>query len=283
MNDKSIVFLDIDGTIWDYSGVIPVSTKRAICMLKENGHIPIICTGRAKGHVRDKNLLDMGFDGIIAACGSHVEYNGRVIYENFLPDELVKKVVDLSAKYNIPIVLEGNQKHWISSKGFEHDDFVHRMIDLMREDAVIINGYTSDMKPNKFAGDILAGSDFERFKDELSKELCFIEHKLGVAPGILQAKYEGDPTRVTGVFEGVLPGTSKACGIRKMCDYLNMNIQDAYAVGDSNNDLEMIDCVGTGIAMGNGSEDIKKAADYVTDSLHDDGLYNALEHFGLLD
>lgn len=282
MKKKTIVFLDIDGTIWDYSGVIPKNTYHAVRLLKENGHLPIICTGRAKGHVRDEKLLNMGFDGIIAACGLHVEYGGKIIFESFLPDAVVKKAVRLSKECMVPIVFEGNCKHWISAKGFEHDDFVHRMIDLMGDDAIIFDDYTPDMRPNKFSGDVLAGADYKRFRDELKGDICFIEHQLGVVPGILQAEYEGDPTRVTGVFEAVSDGASKARGIKILCDYLNMNPEDAFAVGDSNNDIEMINCVGTGIAMGNGSDDIKKVADYVTSPLEEDGLYKALDHFGLL-
>ena len=57
MAEKKIVFFDIDGTVWDWEGKIPQSAKDAVKKLVENGHIPIICSGRAKGHIRDKDLL----------------------------------------------------------------------------------------------------------------------------------------------------------------------------------------------------------------------------------
>lgn len=278
-----IVFFDIDGTVWDYDGVIPASAKIAIAKLKENGHIPVMCTGRAVGHVRDIELLGMGFAGIVAACGSHVEYEGRMIYENFLPAETVRRAVELSEKYNVPIVLEGKRKHWISRKGFEHDYFVDHMKEVMGEDAVMMDGYTPDMQVNKLSGDILAASDYEAFKEAFAKDLHIIDHEFTEGQGISQAKYEGDPNKVTGVFEGISPGTSKAIGMDILCGYLGIDPQDTYAIGDSNNDIEMVNTAGIGIAMGNGSKAIKEAADYVTSDIHEDGLYKALEHYGLID
>lgn len=277
-----VVFFDIDGTLWDYDGKMVSSTKIAIAKLKENGHIPVICTGRAKGHVRDRELLDLGFAGIVAACGAHIEYGGRMIYESFLSDETVRYVIELSEKYNVPIVLEGKQKHWVSGKGFEHDYFVDHMMEVMGDDAVIMNGYTPDMKVNKFAGDILAASEYDSFKRELADDIVVIDHEFTEGQGISQAKYAGDPNKVVGVFEGISKGTGKAMGMGILCGFLGVDIQETYAIGDSNNDIEMVNAAGIGIAMGNGSKALKEIADYVTDDINDDGLYKALEHFGLI-
>ena len=57
---------------------------------------------------------------------------------------------------------------------------------------------------------------------------------------------------------------------------------DTYALGDSVNDLEMLQTVGHGIAMGNATDVVKKAAEYVTDSLFEAGVYNALSHYDLI-
>lgn len=279
--DKKIVFFDIDGTIWDFSGMIPNSARTAIKQLKENGHIPVICTGRAKGHVRDEKLLNLGFDGMIAACGAHVEFKEKILYESFLPDEIVREIVELSEAYRVPIVLEGTVKHWISPWGFEHDDFVDRMYEIMGEDAINIDGYNPDMKANKFSGDIIDASDYTSFRREIEKNLEIIDHILTSDQKKGQDKF-ADANRVIGVFEGVTRGITKATGMKCLCDYLNVDIKDTIAIGDSNNDIEMINAAGIGIAMGSGSDKIKENADYITDDLWDDGLRNALEHFGLI-
>ena len=67
-----------------------------------------------------------------------------------------------------------------------------------------------------------------------------------------------------------------------VCEKLEIAHEDTYAFGDSVNDLEMLTYVGHGIAMGNGTPKAKQAADYVTDAIHKDGIYNACKYFGLI-
>lgn len=279
MSERKAVFFDIDGTLWDWNGIIPDSAKSAIRKLSKNGHVPVICSGRAKGHIRDKELLGLGFEGIIAACGDYIEVDGKVIYEQIVEPSLIKKVIELSKRCNVPIVLEASRFHWISAHGFENDDFVDRMYDVMKEDVIVFEDYTADMNPNKIAGDVINASDYRTFKKELEPHFTFIEH--GLAPNLNQNPGE-DPNEVKGVFELVIPGTSKAAGIEKICEYLGIKREDTFAFGDSFNDVEMIRYAGTGIAMGNSRGDLKELADYVTTDIWNDGIKNALEHFGLI-
>ena len=85
-----------------------------------------------------------------------------------------------------------------------------------------------------------------------------------------------------GIIEAVQIGTSKASGIAWLCEHLGVAIEDTYALGDSINDLEMLEFVGHSIAMGNASPRAKEAAEYVTSHIHEDGVYKALEHYGLI-
>jgi len=277
--DRKLVFFDIDGTVWDWEGVIPDSAKRAIKKLKENGHIPIICSGRARGNIQREDLFDMGFEGVVAACGDYAEFDGKVIFQEFIDRDVLKKVVELSNDCKVPVVLEGPKKHWISRFGFEKDDFVTRMYNEMKEKAVTMDGFTDDMEANKFSGDVLTNSDYNTFKSELLKHFSFIEH--GLTPDIKE-RTDKDLNIIKAVFECVIPGTSKAKGMKKMCEYLGADMEDTYAFGDSNNDLEMIEAAKVGIAMGNGTKEIKEAADYITDGIWEDGIEKALKHFGLI-
>ena len=84
------------------------------------------------------------------------------------------------------------------------------------------------------------------------------------------------------VVEMVPKGHTKATGIGKMCEALGIDRTDTYAVGDSVNDLSMLEYAGVGISMGNGSPEAKAAADYVTTDLNEDGIYNAMVRFGLI-
>ena len=67
-----------------------------------------------------------------------------------------------------------------------------------------------------------------------------------------------------------------------LMDYLGIPIENTYAVGDSTNDLPMIDFAGTGIVMGGSPAEVTSHADYVTSPLLEDGIYNAMKHFKLI-
>lgn len=89
------------------------------------------------------------------------------------------------------------------------------------------------------------------------------------------------------VFEGPMcdinpRGVSKATGIHRICRMLDISMEQVIAFGDDRNDLEMIREAGIGVAMGNGIDAVKTAADYVTDSCENLGVVQALEHFGLI-
>ena len=103
----ALIFFDIDGTLWDENMQIPDGTIETLKQVQQNGHKIFLCSGRARGNIRDKKLLDVGFDGILAACGNHVELDGKIVYENILSSELTEKVIRILKECHMPVVLEG--------------------------------------------------------------------------------------------------------------------------------------------------------------------------------
>lgn len=264
---QKIVFFDIDGTICDDKMEIPESTVAAIQKLRANGHLAFLCSGRARGNIRSKKLEAIGFDGVIAACGNHVEMNGKIIYEKIIEPALVKKIIRVCRENRMPIVLEGPVKHWLDAKGFENDPYVDYLIEDLGEAAIMlgegVDAYTDDIHINKFSADIMEYTDFDTIRRELEDKFDFLIH-------------EGN------VVECVPIGTSKATGIEWLCKHLGIKKEDTYAIGDSVNDLDMLQYVGHGIAMGNGTAVAKEAAEFITKDLHEDGIFHALSHYGLI-
>ena len=196
--------------------------------------------------MRSEKLLNMGFDGIIAACGNYIEMDGKVIYENDLSADMVQKVIRVLSECKMPVVLEGSTDYWIDDEGFENDPYVDYLFESLGEHAHIIRGYDGEIRINKFSADFL-----------------ILEH-------------------VENVVEFVPKGTSKATGIKWLCNHLDIPLDETYAIGDSVNDLEMLESVGHGIAMGNSMPPVKEIAEYVTSDISDDGVKNALKHYGLI-
>ena len=260
---SKIVFFDIDGTLWDEQMNIPQSTIEAIAQLKKNGHKAFLCTGRARASVRSEKLLNMGFDGIIASCGNYIEMDGKVIYENDLSDDMVQKVINVLSECKMPVVLEGSTDYWIDEEGFEDDPYVDYLFETLGDHAHIIKGYNGKIRVNKFSADVIEGTDYERVKKEFQNDFEILEH-------------------VENVVEFVPKGTSKATGIKWLCNYLDLALEDTYALGDSVNDIDMLQTAGCGIAMGNATQPVIEIADYVTTDIMKDGVKNALRHFKLI-
>ena len=254
------IFFDIDGTLWDEHMQVPDSTKEALALLKANGHKRFLCSGRARGNIRSKELLGLDFDGIVASCGNHIEMDGKILYENILAPELVERSIRVLAECH---VLEGPEYHWIDEKGFEEDPYIVYLLKEMGQTAKTLRGYSPDMRINKFSADILPDTDYARILRELGDDFDVLEH-------------DGN------VVEFVPKGTSKASGIAWLCKHFGIPIEDTYAVGDSVNDLDMLRFAGHGIAMGNGSAPAKEAAEYVTGHIRRNGLYDAMRHYGLI-
>lgn len=260
----AVVFFDIDGTLWDDKMIVPESTKTAIKLLQENGHKAFVCTGRSMGNVNDPQFDEIGFDGFVAACGNHVQMDGKILYERNMSYEEVKSVYNASRQYRMPIIYEGTKYQWLDRDGFDGDGYIDYIVQNLKDVAVYLDECELDsIEANKFSALVKEYTDFNSIKEALQNDFDFMDH--------------GD-----GIIEAVPKGTSKATGIKWLCNYLGVPISETYAIGDSINDLEMLQFAGHSVAMGNASQVAKDAAEYITTHIHEDGIMNALKHYNLI-
>lgn len=260
----AVVFFDIDGTLWDENMIVPESTKKAIKQLQDNGHRAFVCTGRAMGNVSDSQFDEIGFDGFVAACGNHVEMDGTILYERNMSYEDVKAIYDASRQYHMPIIYEGTKYQWLDRAGFEGDSYIDYIVEKLQDTAVYLDECELDeIHANKFSALVKENTDYDAIKKSLKDRFDFLDHG-------------------GGIVEAVPVGTSKATGIEWLCKHLGVAINETYALGDSINDIEMLQFVGHSIAMGNASQVAKDAAEYVTTNIQQDGVLNALKHYNLI-
>lgn len=258
---KKAAFFDVDGTILDHHNYIPKSTVDGIHKIQANGCYAFLCTGRSRAFIKNKELLDIGFDGIISGCGTMIEFQEQVLYYKKIEQEQIKKTLAFLKDQKAAVIMEGRHKLYLDPEDFGSDLYIAKLREEVGSGMMPITGSEADWEVSKFSCAI-ERADLNRLRAGLEDEYSLLVHDIPV-------------------MEVVPKGCSKGTGILKVCDQLGIRTEDTYAFGDSVNDLPMFEVAGYSIAMGNANDKVKQKAAYVTDALHDDGIYHALEHFGL--
>ena len=259
---KKAVFFDIDNTIWDARNYIPESTKRAIGLLRKNGHPAFLNTGRTRGYIREPNLLAMDFDGIVSGCGTMIEYGGEVLMNRLIDPELALYTVETVRRCRFLPILEGPRYLYMDDIDFLRNDYADKVRRDMGDGLRTVSDHYGSWEINKLSCE--TDLDYaDEFYETLSPYYHYLKHN-------------------EHVVEIVPLGFDKCTGMDYICSLLGIDRADTFAFGDSVNDLGMLEWAGCGIVMGNGSDAAKEAADYVTASLYDDGIEKALRRFDLI-
>ena len=259
-----VVFFDIDGTVVDYeTQIIPESAVEAIRLLKKNGHLPIVNTGRPIGHV-DPRVQKLDFSGWICSCGMELILDGEMIYKDYPSPEECKQILDLAHRCRMAIQTEGHDSLLFDA------DMPYHPLGLREAERLAAQGLR--VEPIQDAAD-LQFIKFVTYDTPGCDRESFIQ---GVAP------YFDAIVRANTMMEFIKKGHSKAEGMERFLKELHVPKEEIFAIGDSENDLPMFAMAGTTICLGDGVEDVKAVADYVTDPVLEDGVFNALRHFGLI-
>lgn len=259
-----VIFFDIDGTIIDGgTQVIPDSAVRAVEALKENGHIPIINTGRPFLQV-DNRVKRMAFRGYACGCGMEVLLDGRWLVR--VRPELAarRKAVACSRKYHMHSFYETQDGGLLLDGEFSRHPPFDREVERLRGLGFPIH-QLGDGEPDfvKFVTFPGKDGDVEGFCAALSQDY-----------GIIR--------RENDMLELPLKGYTKAGGMETILTHLGVSRQDTLAIGDSTNDLAMFALAAHTVCMGNGTQEVKDACEYVTASVMDNGIQKALSHYGLI-
>ncbi|WP_060680355.1 Cof-type HAD-IIB family hydrolase [Virgibacillus halodenitrificans] len=255
---KKIVFFDIDGTLLNHEKEIPSSTKLAIEELKNNDVYVAIATGRAP-FMFTSLREELGVDSFVSFNGQYVMFEGKVIYENPLGQKELTMLYEQASTKNFPMVFM-NEKEMKASEN-EHP-FISKSLGSLKHDYPEVDLTFKDK--NKIYQALLFCEENEEVpfipKDDAYHFIRWHDYSCDVLPG----------------------GGSKAVGVKKIVEASGLKLENSFAFGDGLNDIEMIKEVGIGVSMGNGVLPLKEIADYVTDNVDENGIYNGLKHLGLI-
>ena len=259
MENRSIIFFDIDGTLFNREKKVPASTKEAIAKLKEQGHLVAIATGRAP-FMYEELRKELDIQTFVSYNGQYVVLNGEVLYTNPLNISSLKTLTEVALRHNHPIVY------------MDHEDMKANVPE---------HAYISE------SIETLKISRFPTYDPNYYKERDLYQSLLFCTEGE-EVQYEQEFTdfdfiRWHPYSVDVLPkGGSKAKGIERIVNKLGFKPEQVYAFGDGLNDIDMLTKIENSVAMGNAEERVKQSAKYITKSVEDNGIYHGLQMVGLL-
>ena len=255
-----IVFFDIDDTLRNSkTGFIPTSIPTVFQQLREKGILTGIATGRGIFGVVPE-IRELKPDFFVTLNGAYIEdKKGNVIDSNKISKDKVETYIAWTKEVGIDYGLVGSHTAKLSTR----TELISEAIDPIYPDL--------DVDPDFYEKeDIYQMWTFEDQGDDLTLP----ESLASTLRMVRWHEHSSDVVPISG---------SKAAGVAKVVEHLGFKPENVMVFGDGLNDLELFDYAGISIAMGNSHEKIKEKADYIAKTLEEDGIFNALERFGMVE
>ena len=260
-----IIFIDIDGTLRNDNKEITSRTKKAIQQIVEKGIQVVICSGRRRKYTEEVSKEALASKYVIVCNGGEIyDYEKKeIIYQNELENESMITLYHMAEKYDVQLSINAEGDRIVKDPtNIPTDIVLQEPIEHFVKKKVItqcIFSSTTLEKIKKIKEEVNLLGNVEIAN--LSK--CLVDSKL--------------PEEQPFFLDIACKSTSKGNAIKKLCEYLKIDLKDTIAIGDNYNDLTMFEVVGHRVVMGNAPEDIKKVANEVTDTNNNDGVAKFLE------
>ena len=255
-----IIFFDIDDTLRNSkTGFIPSTIPTAFKQLRDKGILTGIATGRGIfGVVPELKALKPDF--FVTLNGAYIEdKKGNVIYSNKIAKDKVEEYITWTKEVGIDYGLVGSHAAKLSRR----TEMISQAIDPIYPDL--------EVNPDFYQKeDIYQMWTFE----EQGDDLVLPESLASTLRMVRWHEHSSDVVPISG---------SKAAGVAKVVDQLGLKPENVMVFGDGLNDLELFDYAGISVAMGVSHDKIKEKADYITKTLEEDGIFDALEGFGMVE
>ncbi|GIM28720.1 haloacid dehalogenase [Clostridium polyendosporum] len=268
-----LICIDMDGTLLSDIHTVSEENKQALKKATEMGVKIAITTGRLFTSAKYYSHLTGVKAPIISSNGAYIREKDKeeVIYQSVLNKDQFVKI------YNVV------KKHGLLTYLNTFDTVISEIVINEENSYKITNKHSAEEYKIKFDEGIDLREGFEKYEGNILKVIC-IEHedteKLQKAKMELR-QYHDLEVVSSGPdnFEVMSAGTSKGAAVKRLAEVLGIKREEVICIGDSENDLSMIEYAGLGVAMGNASEEIKKAADYITDKNTNAGVAKAINKF----
>ena len=256
------LFFDIDGTLVSFkTHQIPESTIQALTQAKQAGHKVFIATGRPPLIITNLGAIEHLIDGYVTINGALCFVGDKVISCKEIANETARFVMNDALEKNYGLIMVGEKDVAVLDPQGEVDK-------IFRQEICVEN--LNQARPFE---EVLLQRIFQLtpfFDEDYEREM------MARLTDCTVGRWHPAFTDITAI------GADKGEGLLAMTQHLGLNPQHTMAFGDGGNDSSMIRTAGIGVAMGNALECLKQEADYVTTSVDEDGIWNALRHYGLI-
>jgi len=238
-----LIALDMDGTLLNNQQEISKENREAIAKAQEQGVHVVLSTGRSLLTCREyAQSLELS-SYLITVNGSEIwDESGQLVERKLIDASSIEKMWNLTQEHKLNFWAVTTDKVW-------RDEFPE---DIASQEWL------------KFGYDI----PDDALREEVLKQIAGI------------SDFEISNSSLTNLEINAL-GINKAKGIMTVCERLGISMDEVIAMGDSLNDMAMIEAAGCGIDMGNAQEAVKEAADWVTDTNVNNGVAKAISHWVL--
>lgn len=259
---KYAMFFDIDGTLVSFkTHKIPASTIAALTEAKENGHKVFIATGRPPLIITNLGDIEHLIDGYITTNGALCYVGDEIVCCKSIPHESARALVDDAIAKQYSLIVVGEKDVAV----LDPDGEVDR---IFRQEIAVDNLDCEKPLEVVMQQRIMQLTPF--FPESYEREM------MARIPECTSGRWHPAFTDITA------KGADKGAGIMALAAHLGFDPQYTIAFGDGGNDTSMIKAAGIGVAMGNALDSLKAEADYITTSVDEDGVMNALRHFGII-
>jgi Cof subfamily protein (haloacid dehalogenase superfamily) len=274
-----LLVLDIDGTLLNSEDIVTPVVKKAIADARELGVSVALATGRRVGSTR--HVVEEV--GILLPI---VTFNGALVWDTatetaihelaFSP-AVIGRIIELSRQAGLaPVLLQGpghGERIFVPDEHAFRPEYLEWFLDPRRNEVDELPVEQLTELPGILTIDLFGPEASLR---QLNQQLAELEVQVY---DVGQVSTQADPPNWA--LNVHMPGASKAAGVQVLAQSLGCTLQDVVAIGDGYNDLPLLEAAGTGVAMGNAHDEVKRRADAVVNGHDEDGVAEAIERFVL--
>lgn len=274
--ENKMIFIDIDGTLVAPHQSISELNTIAIDLAQKNGHKVFLCTGRNRCSITP-DLEAIPFDGLITSAGSYIEIDHKMIYENYIEEDMINHLMVLFNEYDVDYSLEGCFSSFFS-KGVGEKFVGHKIEDKELLDKEIKRVY-----------EVMKAKEIDLYNNEgihkisfITNDHCNLSSIVEYYKDIFTFVYHDlfDTPYING--EMILKGYNKATGIQYVLDYFNKDQSTTIGIGDSMNDFEMLEYCNYSIAMDKAPDHLKSICNIVARDASEDAIYHIFKDLNII-